>query len=274
MVVGLTVVAFGTSSPELTVSLSSALAGSGGIAVGTVVGSNICNVALILGLAAVIRPIEVQARLVRFDVPLAAAWSVVVVLFLLDGAVGRIEGSLLVSGIVVYVAFCVRLSKIERKQVKREFGENLPPAPRTLMAGGLVLTGLAGLVLGSLLFVDGAVVVARRLGASEVVIGLTLVAVGTSLPELATTVVAAARRAGDIVVGNVVGSNIFNLTAILGFTALVRPLTCDVARTDLIVMAALALVLLPFARSGFRLTRSEGAVLLAAYVGYMYWLAH
>jgi len=269
LVVSLTVVAFGTSSPELTVSLSGALAGSGDIAVGNVVGSNICNVALILGLAALIRPIEIESRLVRFDVPFAAGCSVLALLFLVDGHIGRIEGGLLVLGVVLYVILCIRLSKAERLRVKNTFRENLPQAPRMLTAVGVVLVGLAALIWGSLLFVDGAVALARRLGASEAAIGLTLVAAGTSLPELATTVVAAARHASDIVLGNIVGSNIFNLTAILGITALVSNLTSEIARADLAVMALLALLLLPFARSGFQLTRLEGGVLLALYIGYV-----
>ncbi len=272
LLVGLTVVAFGTSSPELAVSLKGALTGAGDVAVGNVVGSNICNIALILGLSALIRPISVQVQLVRLDVPIMIGCSVILVLFLADGSLGRLEAILLAGGIVAYVVFTARVAL---RDTDSELG-----LPQGALATGirladpmLVVGGLAALVLGSILFVNGAVGVARLMGVAELLIALTLIAVGTSLPELATSVVAAARGEGDISVGNVVGSNIFNILAILGLAGVVSPLRTAVGMVDLAMSLFLAVLLLPFMRSGFRLSRWEGAALLAVYLLYLLWLA-
>jgi cation:H+ antiporter len=271
LLVGLTVVAFGTSSPELAVSLKGALTGAGDIATGNVVGSNICNIALILGLSALIRPISVQVQLIRLDVPILIGCSIVLVLFLANGSLGRLEGLLLFGGIIVYIALAVRAAL--REAAAKPVLAHVPvKAGSTLVDPMLVVGGLAALVLGSILFVDGAVAVARRLGVTEVVIGLTLVAVGTSLPELATSIVAAAKGQGDIAVGNVVGSNIFNILAILGVVGTVSPLRTQVSMVDIGASLLLALLLLPLMRSGFKLSRVEGAVLLALYLLYLLWV--
>jgi len=272
LVVGLTIVAFGTSAPELVVSTRAALAGAGDIALGNVVGSNIANILLILGVAALIRPIRIQTQLVRIDIPIMIAVSLALFLVLDNGRVSRVEGVVLLAGIAAYTALSILLARRERDPaVRRLIEEGLPAWPRRLFEQVLAIAaGLVLLVFGADLFVRGAVRMAAALGVSEALIGLTVVAVGTSLPELATSIVAAAKGEGDIAVGNAVGSNLFNLLAILGTAATVRPLQATgVGRADLLAMAAAALVLLPLARSGLRLQRWEAALLLAGYVAYV-----
>jgi cation:H+ antiporter len=267
LAVGLTVVAFGTSAPELAVSVRAALADQGAIAAGNVVGSNIFNIAAILGLSAVIAPLAVHVRLIRIDIPLMLAVTVAGIAVLFDGAVSRVEGLALATGLVVYTIVTLRLARgAEASAV-----EGTPaPLPSTALAVVLVLAGLAGLVFGAEWFVRGAVDLARRAGMSEAVIGLTIVAAGTSLPELATSIVAAARRQTDIAIGNIVGSNLFNLLGILGIAATVKPLAAGgLVALDLVAMAVFAALLLPLAASGFTVKRWEGALLLAGYLAYV-----
>lgn len=273
LVVGLTVVAFGTSSAELAVSVEAAATGAGELAIGNVVGSNICNILLVLGVSALIHPMRVHAQLVRLDVPLGLGCAVLVAGLLLDGRLGRVEGGLLFAGLAAYVAFSVRQARRESSEVREEFGHAAPhPASAAWRDAGLLLAGLAALVGGSHLFVDGAGALARTLGVSQALIALTLVAVGTSLPELATSVVAALRAQNDIAVGNVVGSNLFNLLAILGLASLVRPLAVGaVSRVDLGVMVLASAALLPLT-AGRLLDRSRGVLLLVAYAAYLAWL--
>jgi cation:H+ antiporter len=267
LAIGLTVVAFGTSMPELVVSVDAALAGTPAIAAGNVVGSNIANIALILGLSAILAPLAVSARLLRVDIPLMALVTAAVIVMLLDQALGRLEGTLLVAGLVLYTAASLRAA---RRQCEAFPIDPLPQRLTTRRSVLFVAAGLALLVAGARFLVGGAVSLAADLGISEAVIGLTIVAVGTSLPELATSLLAAFRREGDIAVGNIVGSNLFNILGILGTAALVRPLTgTAMTAVDLGVMAALALLLLPLARSGWRLNRIEGGLLFACYAGYV-----
>jgi cation:H+ antiporter len=274
LVIGLTVVAFGTSMPELVVSIGASLDGKGPIAVGNVVGSNIGNIALILGLAALIQPLRVQAQIVRVDLPILLIASVALVAILADGAVGRVEGGLLFAGLLAYIGTSLRLARREPAAVEAEFVEGMPRAGRSAaLDAGMVAAGLALLVLGARLLVTGAVDIAEGFGLSQAVIGLTIVAIGTSLPELATSVVAALKGQGDIAVGNVVGSNLFNILGILGITALVRPLAqSGMSSVDLGVMLVLTVVLLPLMRSGFRVSRAEGGVLVAGYAAYTTYL--
>ncbi len=274
LAVGLTVVAFGTSSPELVVSLSTALEGRGDLAVGNVVGSNIFNVALILGVAALVRPAAANAQVVRVDVPIVIASSALLVALLADGRLGPLEGTVLLAGAGAYTAYTLWAARREAPEVQAEADAALPTADGPLwrdvlfVAGGLVL-----LVAGARMLVTGAVSIAEAAGMSEAVIGLTILAAGTSLPELATSLVAALRGQSDIAIGNVVGSNIFNVLGILGVTALVRPLAPGgIGPVDLGVMLVLAVALLPLLRTGFRLDRLEGALLLLAYVGYTTYL--
>jgi cation:H+ antiporter len=274
LVIGLTVVAFGTSMPEMVVSVGAAAAGSGPIAVGNVVGSNIANIALILGISALIRPIRVQAQVIRFDAPILVLASILLVLLLRDDRLGRFEGGALLLGLVAYVVVSVRAARQEAAAVKAEFAEGMPHPGRSLGFGvGAAALGLLMLVLGARWFVAGAVALARAAGVSEAVVGLTIVAVGTSLPELATSTVAAAKGEGDIAVGNVVGSNIFNILGILGMAALVRPIApTGMTVADLGSMLGLAILLLPVVWSGLRVSRGEGALLLGLYAGYTAYL--
>jgi cation:H+ antiporter len=275
LVIGLTVVAFGTSAPELVVSLRAALDGQGDISVGNVVGSNICNIGLILGLCALISPIATSSRVVRADIPIMIGVTVLGLGLLSHGGVTRWEGGVLLALLAGYVVFTIRLAeKAPDDALADEFADVVVPSKRGLVVDLLfVAGGLAFLVVGARFLVDGAVIIARAFGWSEALIGLTIVAVGTSLPELATSLVAAVKKEADIAVGNIVGSNIFNILGILGITAALTPLeAAGIGTIDLLVMTAFAVVLWPFAFRGGRLCRAEGAVLLLAYTGYVWWL--
>jgi len=274
LVIGLTLVAFGTSSPELAVALKAALGGSGDLMIGNVVGSNIFNVAVILGLSAVVTPLAVQLQVIRLDIPVMLGATLVFWILLQTGALlDRWEGLLLFSALVVYLTVLVRLSRRESRENQDLAPPQVPqdPAAMPVPRGSLLaVAGLAGLVGGSRLFVDQASLLARQWGVSEAVIGLTIVAVGTSLPELATSLVAAARRETDVAIGNLVGSNIFNLLAIGGLTSLVIPVTSPSVRPlDFVAVGLTSVLRLPLVRTGFRLVRWEGALLLALYAAYL-----
>ena len=280
LVIGLTVVAFGTSSPELAVSIKAALSDQASIAVGNVVGSNIFNVLFILGLSALIVPLGVSQQLVRLDVPLMIALSVIVLVFSLDGNFSRTDGLMLVAGLAIYVYFSIYQSRRESAEVQDEytkaFGSEGRANNRWLRNLALILSGLALLVLGSRWLVDGAVAFAQYLGVSELVIGLTIVAAGTSLPEVVTSVIAAIRGERDIAVGNVVGSNILNIMAVLGVASIIAPtgiaVSAAVARFDIPVMIVVAFACLPIFFTGGVISRQEGALLLAYYVSYTLYL--
>lgn len=274
LVVGLTVVAFGTSAPELAVSLNAAMLGKDDIAIGNVVGSNIANVGLIVGIGGLLSPMIVRTKLVRIDVPIMLACTLAVLAMLGDAELSRAEGMLLAAGILAYLAFTGIEAHRERGELDGS-GTALPShADGLALCIGLVLVGLVALTGGARVFVEGAVTIAEALGVSAGVIGLTIVALGTSLPELATSVIAAMRGQGDLAIGNVVGSNLFNLLAILGITASVHPLSMGtVTWPDLWSMVAFSVVLwFCMIRAG-RVVRAEAALLLAAYVGYLAWLA-
>lgn len=285
LVVGLTVVAFGTSAPELVVSVHAAASGQADIALGNVVGSNICNVLLILGLAALISPLSVSQQLIRLDVPLLIGVSLLVFGLALDGRVGRLDGLLLLSGIIAYTVFAVIKSRRENRIVTAEYTaqfaaevtpENASDRYQTSKNAGLIILGLALLILGARWLVDGALAGARWLGISELIIGLTIVAVGTSLPEIATSVLASLRGQRDIAVGNVIGSNLFNLLGVLGMSSLISSNGVAVAPSalhfDLPVMFAVAVACLPILFTGHRIERWEGGVFLAYYIFYLLYL--
>jgi cation:H+ antiporter len=276
LIVGLTVVAFGTSAPELVVGVQAALAGQGGIAVGNVIGSNVLNIGLILGITALICPLNVQLQILRVDAPVMIGVSLAGLLVLRDLTVTRPEGALLAVGLVAYVVLTVVLTRkmAAPAEVEAEYAESIPPVRGSILrdllfiGGGLVL-----LVAGSHFLVAGAVTIARSFGISEAVIGLTIVAAGTSMPELATCVVAAFKKQADLALGNIIGSNIFNILGILGVAALAKPIIAEgVKMTDLYVMIGFAAVLIPIMRSGFRFQRWEGAFVLVCYVVYTWWL--
>lgn len=280
LVIGLTVVAFGTSSPELAVSLQASLAGEPDIALGNVVGSNVFNILFILGLSAVIAPLVVAQQLVRLDVPLMIGASGLLLALALDGRIGRIDGLVLTGGIVAYCVFVVRQSLKEipavRAEYEREFGRRPRRMTQRLLNVVMVVVGLAMLMLGSRWLLGGAVAVAEALGLSKLVIALTIVAAGTSLPELATSVVASVRGERDIAVGNVVGSNIFNVLAIAGVSSLVAADGISVApaaiRFDIPVMIAVSAACLPILFTGYRIARWEGLLFLSYYAAYTLYL--
>lgn len=270
LLVGLTVVAFGTSAPELVVSVQATLAGNGGIAVGNVVGSNICNIALILGAATLIRPLKVDAQLTRLDIPVMIGVSFVLALFLANAWLSAVEGAILLTGVVAYVVFSVRVARRRMDGTLAELEVVAKPGGSAWRDVAFVAAGLGLLVLGSRALVSGAVSIATDLGVSETVIGLSIVAIGTSLPELATSIVAAFKGEGDLAIGNAVGSNLFNALGILGVAALIRPLdAAGIGGADLGMMLATAVLILPLAWSGYELSRHEGALLLALYAGYV-----
>ena len=270
LVIGLTIVAFGTSTPELVVSLGAALQGNSGIALGNVVGSNIGNIGLILGGAALIASLRVQAQIVRLDIPIMIGVSVALALMLIDGRVGRIEGLVLVAGLIAYTGFTVVAARRSASPDVADTFDSGVPAQHSVGRDLLfVAGGLALLMGGAQLLVTAAVTIAEDLGVSQTVIGLTIVGVGTSLPELATSFAAALRGEADIAIGNVVGSNIFNILGILGTTALAQPLAAELNLVDIGAMLGLALLTLPLARIGYTLRRREGAALLLLYAGYL-----
>lgn len=273
LIVGLTVVALGTSSPELFVSVKAALDGNGEISLGNVVGSNICNIGLILGVAALLRPLVIHAQVVRREVPILVAASLLLWL-LLAGGVSRIDGLILFGSLIAYLGFSYIAARSEQKpDVAAEFGGAFPrPAGSVLRDLAFIIGGFILLTVGAKLFLDGAVDVAERFGVSHVVIGLTVVAIGTSLPELATSAVAALKKEGDIAVGNAIGSSIFNILCILGIAALVRPIWGTVSVVDLAVMTASAVIIYPMMRTRMRLDRWEGGTLLGLYVLYIFYL--
>ncbi|MCU0792921.1 MAG: calcium/sodium antiporter [Opitutaceae bacterium] len=280
LVIGLTVIAFGTSSPEMVVSVQATLGGNGAISVGNVVGSNICNIALILGLCALISPMRADLQVIRREVPIMIGVSVFALLILADGRVARWEGALLLLSLIAYTAITVRQARAATAAgvdpaVEKEFSDEVgQDRPRGLAFSIVsVIGGLAVLIVGSHFFVEAAVSLATKWGMSQIAIGLTIVAVGTSLPELATSLLAAFKRQGDVAIGNVVGSNIFNVLGILGVAALLRPIDVPaLSWVDLGVMLGVSIALLPVVRSGGRISRGEGALLLAAYIGYTWWL--
>lgn len=284
LIIGLTIVAYGTSSPEMAVSILSSYSGQADIAVGNVVGSNIFNVLLILGLSAVVAPLVVAQQLIRLDVPIMIGVSFLMLLFGMDGRIGRSDGVILFLGAIAYTLFLIYQSRKEHNlNVQQEYEQygaaNIGDRPAALIwlinlayiAGGLVL-----LVLGSRWLVDSSVIIARAIGVSELVIGLTIVAAGTSLPELATSVVASFKGERDIAVGNVVGSNIFNILAVLGLSAAVSPaglaVSDAVLRFDGLVMLAVAIACLPIFFTGNLITRWEGFVFIGYYIAYTLYL--
>lgn len=271
-VVGLVVVGFGTSTPELAVNLDAALGGSTDIAIGNVVGSNIANIGVILGLAAVVAPLAVQLRMVRVELPIVIGVSVLLWALCSFGRIERWEGALMLAGFGAFLWFLLRTAKNEPAAVQQEYADENPPRHHGWRAALFIVVGLAGLMGGAHLAVEAAVGLARMWGLSELVIGLTIVAIGTSLPELASSVAAARRGHADIAIGNVLGSNIYNVLFILGATAVITPLPTSAPTLmwlDIPVMIAFAVVLLPMMLMGLRITRANGALLLAGYAAYV-----
>ena len=287
LVIGLTVVAWGTGSPELAVGVKAALAGQPDLAIGNVIGSNIANILLVLGFAALIVPLRVSQRVVRLDVPLMIGASVLTLLLALDGTLGTFDGLLFVTLLIGYTWWTIRASRRERRTIAAEHehelgsaGDEIPDLrgrwPMFVSNGLMVAGGLFLLVKGSDWLVEGASAIAAALGLSELTIGLTIVALGTSLPELATSAVAGMRGERDIAVGNAVGSNIFNILAVLGVTAVVAdggmPVAAAALSLDIPIMIAVAIACLPVFFADYVIDRWSGALFLALYTGYMTFL--
>ena len=295
LVIGLTVVAFGTSSPELAVSLQSAFAGSAELAVGNAVGSNTLNILLILGLSATVFPLAVQRQVIRLDVPVMIGVTIGLLLIGWDGRISRVEGIAMVVFLSCYISFLIKISRAETKRAREaaviaatELAANDGGAdePDESEAGsawilfltqcGLVIAGLLILGLGCRLFVDGSVELARLLGVSELMIGLTVVSIGTSLPELVTTVIASFRNQREMAVGNIVGSNLFNILCVLGVTASVSPEALPVPmqalRFDIPVTLGAAVICLPIFFTKMEISRWEGVLMLVLYLAYISYL--
>jgi cation:H+ antiporter len=300
LVVGLTVVAFATSAPELAVTLGAVMGGEPGLAVGNVVGSNIANVLMILGISAIILPLLVKVQLVRVDIPFMAAFSILFLLLAIDGGFSRVDGLILLVLLVLYIAVAIILSRRDGHvdelrgpgasiatasagrvgQTARTSGDTMTEAVEDVEARGsigrdlvLVLIGVVLLVVGANILVKGATGIATAFGVSDLIVGLTVVAIGTSLPELATSIVAVRRGQRDLAVGNVVGSNIFNIGAVAGMAAMISPTGLPVPESalalDIPLMIAASVVLLPLAFTGSVIARWEGGLLVALYVSYL-----
>jgi cation:H+ antiporter len=274
LIVGLTVVAYGTSTPEIAVSLQAALAGQADIALGNVVGSNIFNVLFILGLSAIIAPLVVSRQLVWMDVPIMIGVSVLLLLMALDGRVSRLEGGVLALGVVGYTVFLIRQARQE-KAAAREAADGATLRTWTVNLA-YIAAGLGLLALGARWFVDASIAIARLMGVSELVIALTIVAAGTSMPEVATSIIASIRGERDIAVGNVVGSCVYNILAVLGLAALIAPGGVAVAPAaldfDIPVMVAVAMACLPIFVTGHLIARWEGWLFFGYYVAYTAYL--
>jgi len=285
LVIGLTVVAFGTSAPELAVVLQSSFAGRTDLAIGNVVGSCIFNVLFVLGLTAIVLPVVVSARLVRIEVPLMIGASVLVWVFGLDGVLGRVDGLILTAGLIAYMSWTVWQARKESSRFQGELEGAIEARAgvarnaaiwRIAAQMGLVVLGFVCLVLGSKWLVGGSVTIAQRLGVSQLMIGLTIVAVGTSLPEIVTSFLAGLRGHSEIAVGNVVGSNILNILAVLGLSSIIAPEGIAVSRDalylDIPVMIAVAVACLPIFFTQYRIDRWEGYLFFGYYVAYTAYL--
>ena len=268
IVIGLTIVAAGTSAPELFVSLVSALKGTPDLAVGNVVGSNTMNCMLIVGCAAMVAPMTISRSTVKKDIPFAVGASVLLMLLALNSFLGRFDGILLLAGFVSFMIYSLRQAKNGQGDTPAEEKQQNP-----WLSALYIVLGLIGLVIGSNLFVDHASSLALALGISEGVVGLTVVAGGTSLPELATSVVAARKGQSAIAIGNVIGSNVFNILLILGLTATISPLQIEgITTIDMAVMLLSVILVWLFSRTRYTVERWEGGLLLVIYIGYLVWL--
>jgi cation:H+ antiporter len=282
IVIGVTVVSLGTSMPELAIGIDAARQSNAGLAIGNIVGTNLVNVLLILGLSALISPIVFDRRTVRFDLPVMTGAALLLLVLSLDGKLGRLDGILLVVLGVGYTIGILRTSRREVASVQAQYGAEYVPqnagrkSTRPWLDVLSLLAGIAVIVLGATLLVDGAVDAARSLGVSDAVIGLTIVAIGTSAPELVTTVVSTIRENRDIALGNLLGSSVYNIAIILGITVLAAPgdvqVPDEILGGDLLLMVGAAVACVPVFVSGGRISRREGGIYVAVYSAYLVWL--
>ncbi|MCK5717399.1 MAG: calcium/sodium antiporter [Thiomargarita sp.] len=268
LVVGLTIVAFGTSAPELAVNLQAAFLDKPDLALGNVVGSNILNILLVLGVAAIIIPLSVHKRVIKLEIPIMIAVSFLLFFLAFDGMLTHVDGIILTCGIVFYTLFTIKGSREEQNANKE--GGNFHLYKQI----GLILVGLVLLVLGSKWLVDGAIMIAHYYGISELIIGLTIVSIGTSLPELATVIIGSMKGEKDLVIGNVVGSNLFNILLVLGITSMISPLEVPAMAItfDIPIMIAVAMLCLPILFTDYLIDRWEGGLFVAYYVAYTLFL--
>lgn len=267
LIIGLTIVSMGTSAPELLVSVKAALSGQSALSVGNVIGSNFFNIGIILGISALIYPLAVKRQLLRFDVPVMIVSSLLFLVLFLDGMLTRVEAAIF---ILLFLAYLAKLFISSKKEGRNEVDE-IRKYKHWAIDVALIVVGLAGLIYGSDLLVTNAVIIAGKLGMSEALIGLTIVAAGTSMPELATSVVAAIKKRSDIAIGNVVGSNIFNILLILGVSGLVYPIqTPDINIVDSLFVVGIGMLLWLFMKMSSRILRWQGLLLLAAYFIYFF----
>jgi len=273
LIIGLTLVAFGTSSPELVVSLKAAVDGNADISLGNVIGSNIANIGLILGIAVLIQPVVVRLQIVKKEIPIMIGFSILFFLVLIFAdTVNFIIGTAFLLILIIYTIYGIYISRKEEKLVSAE-EMNVGKKLKTWLAFLLALGGLAFLAFGADLFLKGAVELAKRMGVSDIVIGLTIVAIGTSLPELFTTVYAAIKKEADIALGNVVGSNIFNILGIIGVASVVNPIqTSSIKLIDLSMMLFFSIAVFVVSKTGLKIQRTEGVILLSVYSAYVYYL--
>lgn len=278
IIIGLTVVSVGTSVPELAIGIDAALNGSPNLAVGNIVGTNLINFLFILGLSALLIPIVIDRRTLKFDLPAMIVATLVLYLMSLDGMLTRLDGALLLAGAVAYTLGLMRVSRRETADVDEDYtGAVSSSSERRLTRIGLsLMLGLVLVVGGAELLVEGAVSAAHALGVSDAVVGLTVIAIGTSAPELVTTIMSTVRGDRDIAIGNLLGSSIYNIAAVLGLTVLVAPngvpVSEELLNADLLLLVAAMLAALPVLVSGARITRTEGGLFVASYLGYLAWL--
>lgn len=271
VVIGLTVVAFGTSAPEFVVSLIAVLKGSSDIVLGNIIGSNISNIGLILGIGAVISPLIIQSRLIKVEVPIMIILSLIFYGLAWGLSFGLFQGIFLFGALIVFTIYSYFGSKKEPEIVEKEYEEFIDqdgPAWKQVL---FIVLGLAGLIIGARFVVDSAIFIARIIGVSELVISITVVAIGTSLPELSTTIVAAMKKEHDIIVGNIIGSNIFNI-GILGLVSIIHPIKVDSAllKSEFPIMLFFSILILPIMMTGKRISRLEGILLLMLYAAFIY----
>ncbi|GAN33735.1 MAG: sodium:calcium antiporter [Candidatus Brocadia sp. AMX2] len=275
VVIGLTIVAFGTSTPELVTSVMAGIKHLSDIAMGNIIGSNIANIGLILGLSALVRPLSIDMKLLYREMPIVVGISWLLYFMGWDGTLSRMEGGILLGGILAYTCYVYRVALTESASIEQEYEEFVGTAYDSIKKDiFLIVIGLTALIAGAHFLVHSAIYIARVVGISELVIGLTVIAVGTSLPELATSMIAAVRKESDISVGNVLGSNIFNILAVLGIAAIIQPLQVNAASliVDIPAMLLFCIFLIPLITWKFVLTRGQGLLLLIGYGIYVLWL--
>ena len=265
LIIGLTIVAFATSAPELFVSLIAAISGSSGVSLGNIIGSNVCNIGLVLGMSAMIRPLKVDQQIIYREIPCLIGTSGLFWLISMDGRIGRMDGAILLAGLVLFLIIGIART---RKFKHRNDAVPEKESNNKLWFIFLILTGMAGLTGGAHLIVKSAIYIAREMGLSEIFIGLTIVAIGTSLPELATSVVAGIRGEHDISIGNVVGSNIFNVCLVIGTVGLFNPMSVnmELMQFEFPAMFVLSILLFIFARTGFVISRLEGLFFMLGFI--------